>query len=117
MAVKGCQWLFWVTGVCSLLNGAGYLFIPKLTLGILGVFPNDFGLMITRYYGACAMGWGLILVLAFKTENRYIKMALLWSILITLGPSALVGALGVMKGFFNSFSKKSWSLRYIRKAY
>lgn len=103
MDKKESRWLISVTGICSLANGISYLFFTQASLAILGASTGAFGLMITRYYGACAIGWGLLLWMSRGSENTQVVKAILWSILVTLGFSGVIGFYGVLQGVFNWF--------------
>lgn len=107
MLAKGYEWLTAFTALCSFFNGLAYLFFPISSLVLLGGYPDEFGLTITRYYGACAIGWGLLLWLARKSSDFAMIRAVLASILVTLGISALAGAWGMAVGIFNGLG---WSL-------
>jgi phosphate/sulfate permease len=61
MFLKISRGLFGATALCSFANGVAYLFFPVASLALLGVQPDNYGLVITRYYGACALGLGWLL--------------------------------------------------------
>jgi hypothetical protein len=100
LSKKYHQWLFVVTALCAVANGVAYLFFPVSSLALLGVRPDGYGLAITRYYGACALGWGWLLWLGHKSTRAIVVRAISGSILLILGTSALVGAQAVMAGVF-----------------
>ena len=87
-----------VTAVLSIINGVAYLLFATTSLAILGVIADGFGTLITRYYGACAIGYGLLLWLIRNAKSPNIIRAALFSILITLGPSTVVGISGIIVG-------------------
>ena len=107
--MRTTNWLFHkttlitVTAILSALNGLAYLFFPTFSTGILGITPDDYGLHITRYYGACALGYGLLLWLIRDNESHKVIQAALFSILIILGISVVIGITGLVAGVTNQF--------------
>jgi hypothetical protein len=90
-----------VTAILSVINGSAYLFFAGPSLALLGLHTDGLGLMNTRYFGACAIGYGMLLWLLRKSEAPGVSKAILASILVCLGLSAVVGFLGVFGGSFN----------------
>jgi len=90
-----------VTAGLSILNGIAYVFFTSPSLALLGVHPDGFGLLITRYYGACAIGFGLLLWQHRGNESSRIIEGMLSAILVTLGISTIVGISGTLGGIFN----------------
>ena len=90
-----------ITSVLSIINGIAYLFFSQASLGLLGVNASEFGILITRYYGACAIGYGVFLWQIVPVDSHLVHRAALISILILLGPSSIIGLLGVINGIFN----------------
>lgn len=99
--LKILQGLFTVTALCSFTNGVAYLFFPVASLAFLGVQPDAYDLVITRYYGACALGWGWLLWLARRSSRHPVLQVAAASILLVLGISAVVGFQAVRSGVFN----------------
>lgn len=89
-----------VTAVLSLLNGFVYLFFPFQSLSILGIGTDAFGLMITRYYGACAIGFAILLWGCRNSDSQEIRRMALFAILVTLGVMTIVGILGMLAGVY-----------------
>jgi len=92
-----------LTAILSILNGLAYLFFPGFSAGVLGVRPDSYGLHITRYYGACALGYAVLLWWLRKDETRSVSQGLLWSIFILLGISVIIGIIGLVNGVTNLF--------------
>jgi hypothetical protein len=101
MFLKISRGLFVVTALCSFVNGIAYLFFPVASLALLGVQPDGYGVVITRYYGACALGWGWLLWWASKSNSIAVLRAVTGSILLVLGISAGVGCQALRSGLFN----------------
>jgi N-acetylmuramic acid 6-phosphate (MurNAc-6-P) etherase len=78
-----------------------YLLFPILSVGILGVGTDAYGLHITRYYGACALGYGVLLWLIRNNESPEISQAVLLSILVILGSSVMIGITSMIGGVTN----------------
>jgi N-acetylmuramic acid 6-phosphate (MurNAc-6-P) etherase len=72
-----------------------------LSVGILGVGTDAYGLHITRYYGACALGYGVLLWLIRNNESPEISQAVLLSILVILGSSVMIGITSMIGGVTN----------------
>jgi len=100
MFLRISQGLFIFTALCSFANEVAYLLFPAASLALLGVQPDGYGLVITRYYGAYALGWGWLLWWARHATQAALVRAFLGSILVTLSISAVVGALGMRAGVF-----------------
>jgi hypothetical protein len=93
--------LLFTVALFSIINGTAYLFFTRFSLSILDVRASDFGFMITRYYGACALGYGFLLWIMNGIDSNQADQAGLLSILIVLIPSSIVGLLGTLNGTFN----------------
>ena len=91
-----------ITAVLSMVNGAAYLLLPVWSLSVLGASTNATGWLNTRYFGACALGYGILLWLIRGTTTSEVIRAILVSILITLGFSALAGIWGQLDRAVNS---------------
>jgi hypothetical protein len=90
-----------LTAILSVINGSAYLFFAATSLAFLGLRTDGLGLMNTRYFGACAIGYGLLLWLLRDNGSPKVSRAVLASILVSLGLSAAVGLLGIFEGVFN----------------
>jgi hypothetical protein len=95
--------LITTTALLSILNGVLYLIFPNFIAGILNIIPDGYGVLITRYYGACALGYGSLLWLLRNTESKSVARAVLLSILILLGISTVIGIFGLIEGVTNQF--------------
>jgi hypothetical protein len=93
--------LITITSILSIINGLAYLLFPVLSVEILGVGTDPFGLHITRYYGACALGYGVLLWLIRNNESPKISQAVLLSILVILGSSVMIGLTSMIGGVTN----------------
>ena len=74
-----------LTAVLSIINGFAYLFMTSLSLNLLGVRASNFGFLMTRYYGACAIGYGVLLWLIRQVDSPQVIRAGLISIIVLLG--------------------------------
>lgn len=92
-----------VTAILSILNGLAYLLFPGFSASVFGTIPDGYGLHITRYYGACALGYGALLWLVRKSDSTKESQAVLISILLLLGISVVIGIMGVINGITNQF--------------
>ena len=92
-----------VTAILSIINGVAYLVFPNFSVGVLGIRPDGYGLHNTRYYGACAIGYGILLWLIRDTESKKVTRAVLLSILVILGISSILGIIGVIDGVTNQY--------------
>ena len=92
-----------VTAILSVLNGLAYLLFPGFIGGVFGTTPDGYGLHITRYYGASALGYGTLLWLVRKSDSTEGSQAVLISILILLGISVVIGVVGVIYRITNQF--------------
>lgn len=99
--LKKIRVLITFTSVLSLINGIAYLIFTQPSLRLLGIDATEFGMLMTRYYGACAIGYGVLLWQVKQVDSPQVYQAALFSILILLGPSSIVGLFGVINGVFN----------------
>ena len=99
--LKNIRALITFTSVLSFINGIAYLFFTQPSLGLLGIDAAEFGVLMTRYYGACAIGYGVLLWKIKQVDSLQVFQAALFSILILLGISSIIGLLGVINGVFN----------------
>jgi hypothetical protein len=92
-----------ITAILSVLTGLAYLLFPGLSASFFGAISDGYSLHITRYYGACALGYGALLWLVRKSDSTKESQAVLISILILLGISVVVGIMGLINGVTNQF--------------
>ena len=86
----------------SLAHGAFYLLLPVWSLSVMGASTNAAGVLNARYFGACALGYGILLWFIRESSSHEVIRAILISILITLGFSALAGIWGQLDKAVNS---------------
>jgi hypothetical protein len=91
-----------LVAVLSIINGTAYLFFAPFSISFLGGYPTSFSVLITRYYGACALGYGILLWLLKRSDSAVSIQAAILSIPVVLIPSAIIGLLGTLAGVINS---------------
>jgi hypothetical protein len=117
--------LLTITAILSFLNGLFYLFAPELSLSLLGGTTNAIGVLNTRYFGAAALGIGVIAWFARNIYTWEFQRIIVIGIFTTLSISAIIGFAAIRSGVFNevgwlivgadSFLSIGFLLIFIRK--
>lgn len=93
--------LFSITAILSFINGFFFVFLPLISLLLLGQPVSEALVMNTRISGACALGLSIITWLARDSQDpKILKMVAIGN-LVTLGMLVIVDAHGIMRGAIN----------------
>lgn len=101
--VKKERYIFSVFAILAFANGIAYLFFSKQSIFLLGGEETGIGILMTRYYGAIALGTSIAIWLVRNSDDNRIKNALLLGIFISMLVSAVVGIHSSINGMFDNF--------------
>jgi hypothetical protein len=83
------------------VNGLFYLVCPEICIELIGGTINETGILLTRFSGACALGFSVILWFAKGVKNVGFQRVVVLGILITLVLSFFIHLQGVITKTIN----------------
>jgi len=95
--------IFTSFAILALANSIAYLFFTERSIGLLGGEVVGVSLLMTKYYGAIALGSSIVVWLLRGTDNLQFKRVMLLGIFISMLVSTGVGIYGSWNNWIENF--------------
>ena len=99
--------LFLVYLIVEAIFGIGFLFVPELMMGPMGVTLDETSTTFARLFGSLLISIPVLLFFARKSANTDFKRGVVYSIFIYLLASTIILLLTQLKGLMNTMG---WSI-------
>jgi hypothetical protein len=96
-----------IVAILSTLNGLAFLLVPETALPPYGIITDIAGILNARYFGAVALGMGVLLWFAKNTGEAQTRRAIATGILVGFIATLVVSVGGTLAGVLNALG---WSL-------
>jgi len=95
--------IFSLFALLAFANGIAFLFFSEMSIELLGGQADGISLLMTKYYGAIALGSGLAIWLLRNSQDQKTKNIILLGIFISMFISAAVGIYGSWNQWLDNF--------------
>jgi|WetSurMetagenome_2_1015567.scaffolds.fasta_scaffold17841_6 hypothetical protein len=106
--------LFLTYLVVEALFGLGFLFLPALLMGPMGVTLDETSINLARMFGSLIISIPFLLYFAHKSTNLEFKKGVIYCALVYLAASTIVLLIAQLKGMMNSLG---WSIVFLHFAF
>ena len=102
--MKKTNTLFSAFATLSIANSVAYLLFTEQSIMLLGGQITGIALLMTKYYGAIALGCGLGFWLLRKSKDKQTIKIMVIAIFISMLASSIIGIYAYANLWFNNFA-------------